>query len=484
MAFETNELFGKMLKYFIDNYRVRKKAEIVNVGGTRSGKTYDCAFMLMYLADKYKVENRRNDDGTFDSVLNANGSERLIIDVYRNELKKVRKTFEDFLACISLMGIGKRVVCSSINSDRPTITFPNGNVISFYGLPDDGTMVEASKSHIVYFNEALEIPTRSVISNIVMRCEMMIIYDANPRETTHWLFDLGESGGCLYTHTTYKDNKFLPPSIIQGIESMCPWDLSDYVKDEASGRWYWTKGEDERKPNEVNLSTKSANRRNWLVYGEGLRCAREGSAFEDVIWVADIPDDIEIDSVVWGLDFGYRVHESALSVNILSGGSIYSKCLLYKSFDNPERLFEALEPILSEQEEWYKSLSEFDKEKPPMYIVCESQDNFEGTHFVQMIKQVSMWRGHFNWDFGKVSKRPRFKQDLISNINRFSFHVVRTSVTETELLNYVFEERNGEITSKLHGTRGRNDHDHYIDSVLYACWLMLRYVSRNTLIDE
>jgi hypothetical protein len=52
------------------------------------------------------------------------------------------------------------------------------------------------------------------------------------------------------------------------------------------------------------------------------------------------------------------------------------------------------------------------------------------------------------------------------------------------LLNYVFEERNGEITSKLHGTRGRNDHDHYIDSVLYACWLMLRYVSRNTLIDE
>ena len=132
--------------------------------------------------------------------------------------------------------------------------------------------------------------------------------------------------------------------------------------------------------------------------------------------------------MVWGLDFGYRVHETALSRTILSEGNLYSECLLYRSFDSPDKLYEILEPIMQREEEWYKSLSEFGNDRPPMYIVCESQDNFEGTHFVRMIKDTAMWRGHDNWDFGKVSKRPRFKQDLISNINRYNLHVVASEL--------------------------------------------------------
>lgn len=475
-SFNTNRLFGEMLAHFLKYYKRRKKAKIVNVGGSRSGKTFDTAFLLMYLADRYKIIIKEDGNGTFSNVLSEEGSERLIIDVYRNELKKTRKTFDDFVTCISLMGIGDRVRVSSSNSDKPTITFPNGNVISFYGLPDDGKIMEASKSHIVYFNEALEIPSQRVISNICMRCEMMIIYDANPRETTHWLFDLGENDNdCLYTHTTYKDNKFLPQTLIDGIEELCPYDLSQYVLDEKTNTWHWTADENHRLPNEKNIKGKTANRRLWLIYGEGERCAREGAAFEQINWIADIPSDIQVDGVCYGLDFGFRVHESALVRCVVSGKSIYIKPLIYRSYDTPEKLYGALEPIMEEEEKWICGLSEFKKERPEITICCESQDNFEGKHFVGLLRSQSAWRGHENWDFGKVSKRPKYKQDLISNVNRFDFNVVDTPETKVEFLNYVFEEKNGEITSVLHGTRGRNDHDHIIDASLYAFWLMLRY---------
>lgn len=475
--FQTNELFGKMLSHIIERYKSRKKFCIVNVGGSRSGKTFDTAFLLMYLADRYKIAVMKNKEGLYDNILSVDGRERLIIDVYRNELKKARKTYEDFLTCIGIMGIGDKVRTSAVGSDRPSITFPNGNIITFYGLPEDGKSVEGSKSHICYFNEALEVPSYKVISNIVMRAEMGVIYDANPRETTHWLFDLGENDkDCLYTHTTYKDNKYLPKSLVEGIEQLCPWDLEDYVKDKESGKWYWRVKEEDRRENEVNIKKKTASKRDWLIYGEGRRCAREGAAFDKVHWIARIPDDIEVDAVVWGLDFGYRVHESALSRTILSGDSLYSECLLYKSYDNPEALYGALEVILKREEEWLKGISEFPEERPPMYIVCESQDNFEGTHFVSMIRNQAIWRGHDNWDFGKVKKRPRYKQDLIANINRFKFHVVESDVTKTELLNYVFKEVAGEMTTILQGTKGRNDHDHYIDSLLYSVWLMARHV--------
>ena len=60
-----------MLQYFLDGYKQRRKVSIVNVGGSRSGKTFDTAYMLIYLADRYKIETRKNKKGQFDNVLSA-----------------------------------------------------------------------------------------------------------------------------------------------------------------------------------------------------------------------------------------------------------------------------------------------------------------------------------------------------------------------------------------------------------------------------
>ena len=134
MKFETTDLFGKMLTHFIEQYKLGKKTKITNIGGSRSGKTIQTAMLLLFLADKYRVKTYVDENGESKIKLTEDGSENLIIDVYRNELKRAKKTFEDFMTTISLMEIGNLVKCSSPNSDRPSITLPNGNIINFYGL--------------------------------------------------------------------------------------------------------------------------------------------------------------------------------------------------------------------------------------------------------------------------------------------------------------------------------------------------------------
>ena len=466
MKFETNALFGIMFNHFLERYKKREKVKIVNLGGSRSGKTLDTAFLLCYLADKYKVTKKQNDDGTFDNVLSEDGEENLITDVYRNELKKARKTYEDFILCLSLMGITKLVTTTSVNSDRPCITFPNGNQINFYGLPDDGKIMEASKSHIVYFNEALEIPNRSVIANVIMRCEMMEIYDSNPSVTTHWLFDMvKDNDDVLYTRTNYKDNRFLPKPLIDGIESLCPWDLSQYQLDEKDGKWKWIVPEAERMPNERNIKNKTANRRNWLVYGEGLRTAREGSAF-DVNWIDEFPEDISFDTLIYGLDFGWTNDQTAFVRVGIQGNNIYVKHLYYRQCPKSDLLFAELEPILKKEELFLGGI------RPKIDVVCESQDNKNGDYFVS---SLNYQRGeNKNWSFFKV-KKPKFRTYSVDLVNLYNLYVVRTEETETEFLNFVYEERNGELTAILHGTKGKNNHDHIIDAMLYACWEALKF---------
>lgn len=480
MNFETNDLFGQMLGYFLKCYKSREKARIINIGGSRSGKTLDTGFLLCYLSDKYKIHKKKRPDGTYDNILSENGEENLIIDVYRNELKKTRKTYEDFLLCISLMGISKQVTMTSVNSDRPSVTFPNGNQINFYGLPDDGKIVEGSKSHIVYFNEALEISARKIIANITMRCEMMEIYDSNPSVTTHFLFDMGkekkdvistnttykEKKEVLFTHTTYKDNKFLPKTLIDGLEEMCPWDLSDYVLNPKTGKYEWALPENQRKPNVKNIENKTADRRLWLIYGEGLRCARDGAAFNP-IWIKDFPTDVQFDTLIYGLDFGWTNDETALSRIGISGKDIYVKLLYYRQCPKSDLLFSELEPILMKEELYIGG------ETPSIDVVCESQDNKNGDYFVSSLGYQKK-ENHPNWHFFKV-KKPKFRAYSVDLVNLYNLHVVRTPETEKELLNFVYEERNGELTAILHGATGRNNHDHFIDSFLYAIWEVLKH---------
>lgn len=460
------KLFTQMLEYFLDCYTKGKKAEIVNLGGSRSKKTYEAAQLILYLCDKYKVSTEEI-NGKYYSVLDSAGKEDLIIDVYRSRLKDVRTTFKDFKACINILK-AKGFKIAGENGDRPTITAPNGNVIVFHKLPDDGQAIEAGKSHIIYFNEVLEIPSQEIISNATMRCEMLIVYDSNPSLTTHWIFDKVENNkNLLYTHTTYKDNEFLPQSVINGIEAYCPYDLSDYQL--INGKWQWIVPESQRKPNKVNIKNKTANKRLWTIYGEGLRCAREGAAFPDLIWVEQFPD-IPFDLIVYGLDFGWTSDETAFARVGLAGRDIYVELLYYKQCPKSDLLFAELFSILEKEEKRYSS----DGFLHTINVVCESQDNRNGDYFVSNLNRERDKVGKLNWRFFKV-KKPQFRSMSVDLVNYFNLYVVRTPQTENEFLNFVFETRNGEITSILSGKKGVNNYDHCIDAMLYACWETLKY---------
>ena len=461
------ELFTRMLEFFLANYKVGKKSEIVNLGGSRSGKTYEAAHLLLFFADKYKVSTEII-GGVSRSILDGSGKESLIIDVYRKQLKDVKKTFADFCACIQLLNASGFKVSSS-NSDSPSITAPNGNIITFNRLPDDNKPIEAGKSHIIYFNEALEIPSRKVISNAVMRCELLVIYDSNPSLTSHWLFDKVEMDKTiLATHTTYRNNKHLPRSIIDGIEQSCPWDLKDY-KEVKQGVWQWRVAEDLRKPNHFNIANKTADKRLWLIYGEGVRSAREGSAFPHLTWINMFPD-ISFDTILYGLDFGWTNDETSLVKVGISGKDIYVCLLYYKQCPKSDLLYAEIEAILKHEEKMY-SVKGIPFE---LNVVCESQDNRNGDQFVSSLAHSRDVNNHLNWHFFKV-KKPRYRSMSVDLVNMYNLFVVKSPQTETEFLNFVFEERNGEITSILHGTKGRNNHDHAIDAMLYACWEALKH---------
>jgi hypothetical protein len=209
VKFNKTWIFDVMLAHFLSEMSKGNKARIINLGGSRSGKTIQTALLLLFLADTYKIEKvQRGDSEVYDSDMveyDGSGNQlNLIIDVYRNELKKTRKTFEDFIIALGLLGISKNVTFSSPNADRPWIRLPNGNTINFYGLPEDGSELQASAAHIAYFNETLEIASQKTIKNVVMRCELMVIYDSNPSATVHWLFDMQNKDKRVFsTNSTY-----------------------------------------------------------------------------------------------------------------------------------------------------------------------------------------------------------------------------------------------------------------------------------------
>ena len=129
-----------------------------------------------------------------------------------------------------------------------------------------------------------------------MRCRKLMVLDWNPKYTQHWCFKLEGQANVHFTHSTYRNNKHLEQSVINKIESYCPWNFDDLELPEKKRRPH---------PDNVRLGTEDAYR--WSVYGEGIRCAPEGLIFKNVVYDDMWPENI---APVLGLDFGFTVDPS------------------------------------------------------------------------------------------------------------------------------------------------------------------------------
>lgn len=218
-----------------------------------------------------------------------------------------------------------------------------GNKVSFFSV-DQAYKMRGRKRDILYMNEANRF-TYDAFQQLNMRTTRLVLMDYNPDDADHWIYDrvLTRDNAVLF-HSTYKDNPFLPASLVDEIEALR--ELDD---------WY------------------------WKVYGEGLRAANPAQIVRTFRPVPAVPVELtDADGrtrapkpLCVGLDFGFSVDPSAavaLFEGLVSrdGGlrpDVYCDQILYeRGLTNPD-LAKAL-------------LQAFDRRKMDraIRVVCDSAD--------------------------------------------------------------------------------------------------------------
>ena len=107
------------------------------------------------------------------------------------------------------------------------IKFPNGSEIIFLGLDDETKLLSLNNIGCIFIEEAYEVP-KEIVEQLDLRMRakvenQQIILAFNPISKNSWLYDFCEKNppkNCLYIHSTYKDNPFLPKEYVESMEEM------------------------------------------------------------------------------------------------------------------------------------------------------------------------------------------------------------------------------------------------------------------------
>lgn len=430
----------------------RRKVKFINLGGTRSSKTYDeIHFIFKYCRD------------------NAGLNKHIL--VYRETLIDCReKTLMDFKKCFNLMGLIRDVDYTLVGDGqggKPVITIC-GNIIEFKGYPEDGK--QEGNSNVVFINEILETKSRDIFDNIIQRCEEIVICDANPNITEHFIFHLEKEFNTFYSYTTYLDNDWLPEGYEADYESKCPYDLRDshieivdhigalnagYNDMVINGvptkmfngfrRRVWDKPEcrdneayDQlihRRVNEINEKRHTINKVWWYVMGEGIPIARDGAIFSDADWVDKFPDS-GFDDVVLSMDFGYKIDNTTLIRTGRAGLEAWIEAMACQPTSTPEITFNLIEPQLKKEIERRKLEGGTSEE---LWICCESQDSNGTEAWVSSLNSIASYKG-YNWNFFKISKK-----SILSGVEimkKFQLHLVKQPTKSGRLSRFMLEQQN------------------------------------------
>lgn len=244
------------------------KRFIVNQGGSRSSKTYSlCQLFILHCLQQ---PNQR-------------------VSIVRKTLPALRNTvMVDFLEIIQGMGIYRK---DSHNKTNNTYTFPNGSQVAFFST-DDEQKLRGRKHSIVWANEANEL-LNDEFMQLNMRCEGKFFVDYNPSDSTSWIYDLPEADK-IVIKSTYKDNPFLPESIIKQIEGL-----------------------------------KRTDEALYQIYALGERAVSKQNIYSNWEFIKQKPRRFE--NYIYGLDFGYN-HPTALVRVYWHEQDIYIEPVIYQSY--------------------------------------------------------------------------------------------------------------------------------------------------------
>ena len=140
---------------------------------------------------------------------------------------------------------------------------------------DQPQKIRGRKRDCLFVNEANEI-TLEDWRQLVLRTTGRIIIDYNPSDEFHWIYDqVLTRDDCSFYQTTYKDNPFLPQTVVDEIERL-----------------------------------KDVDENYWRIYGLGERGISRATVFTHWKEIDQVPDGWRL--MCYGMDFGYTNDPTAI----------------------------------------------------------------------------------------------------------------------------------------------------------------------------
>ena len=176
---------------------------IINVGGSRSTKTYSILQLLIVKA--------------------LESSEPLVISIVRKSFPSMRITvLRDFFDILKHLDL-----YTADNHNKTENTYQlNNTLIEFFSI-DDSQKRRGSKRDILFINEANEL-TYEDFFQLNIRTSQQIFLDFNPSEQFWYNDKLQNRDDITIIHSTYKDNPYLNEDQVQEIERLQFTDLQYY----------------------------------------------------------------------------------------------------------------------------------------------------------------------------------------------------------------------------------------------------------------
>ncbi len=185
LQIQGNRLLNEMLS--------SDKRFILNVGGSRSGKTFA---ILQYIL----IYGLKNTGKTITIARKTFPSLRL--GAYR-EFIEMLKSYEIYKV-------------ENHNKTNNIYTL-NDNTVQFISI-DQSMKLRGLKHDLVFIDEVNEV-SKEEADQLFMRTNETIIMAQNPSDALHFSLKMMSDPDCLYLHSTYIDNPFLSQAIVNQIES-------------------------------------------------------------------------------------------------------------------------------------------------------------------------------------------------------------------------------------------------------------------------
>ena len=149
-----------------------------------------------------------------------------------------------------------------------------GNMVEFISI-DQPQKVRGRKRDVLFINEANEINLEDW-RQLLLRTTGRVLIDYNPSDEFHWIYEeVIPREDAEFFRTTYKDNPFLPQSVVMEIERF-----------------------------------KTADENFWKVYGLGERGTAQSTIFTHWTEINQIPNEYKL--LTTGIDFGYTNDPTAI----------------------------------------------------------------------------------------------------------------------------------------------------------------------------